>query len=195
MKRGRWRLKLNRESEMKWSTLLLEKVTYSQPDVKLSALHVRRCWYRVLYIRINIVVASGEPHIDGEPGDLRFRIKVLKYDDVASLSLWWSGVQNNNVNLGIWFFFLLSLSRHPVFERRGDDLYTNVTISLVEALVGFEMDIVHLDGHKVICYPLSLFRSEWYWSILDDVNGPKKSLFAFINKNAEGCMVQNHFMT
>lgn len=41
------------------------------------------------------------------------------------------------------------LSRHPVFERRGDDLYTNVTISLVEALVGFEMVIAHLDGHKV----------------------------------------------
>lgn len=41
-----------------------------------------------------------------------------------------------------------------MFERRGDDLYTNVTISLVEALVGFEMDIVHLDGHKVIhCFP------------------------------------------
>ncbi|CAJ1078947.1 dnaJ homolog subfamily B member 11 [Xyrichtys novacula] len=61
-------------------------------------------------------IGEGEPHIDGEPGDLRFRIKVLK---------------------------------HPVFERRGDDLYTNVTISLVEALVGFKMDIVHLDGHKV----------------------------------------------
>ena len=41
------------------------------------------------------------------------------------------------------------LFRHAVFERRGDDLYTNVTISLVEALVGFEMDITHLDGHKV----------------------------------------------
>ncbi|MGH0178173.1 UNVERIFIED_CONTAM: hypothetical protein FKN15_076818 [Acipenser sinensis] len=53
---------------------------------------------------------------DGEPGDLRFKIKVMK---------------------------------HPVFERRGDDLYTNVTISLEEALVGFEMDITHLDGHKV----------------------------------------------
>jgi len=39
--------------------------------------------------------------------------------------------------------------RHPVFERRGDDLYTNVTISLVEALTGFEMDVAHLDGHKV----------------------------------------------
>lgn len=43
-----------------------------------------------------------------------------------------------------------------MFERRGDDLYTNVTISLVEALVGFEMDIVHLDGHKVL-YTLPVF--------------------------------------
>ncbi|NP_001365380.1 dnaJ homolog subfamily B member 11 isoform 2 precursor [Homo sapiens] len=61
-------------------------------------------------------IGEGEPHVDGEPGDLRFRIKVVK---------------------------------HPIFERRGDDLYTNVTISLVESLVGFEMDITHLDGHKV----------------------------------------------
>lgn len=61
-------------------------------------------------------VAEGEPHIDGEPGDLKFKIKQLK---------------------------------HKKFERRGDDLYTNVTITLLDALVGFEMDIVHLDGHKV----------------------------------------------
>ena len=38
---------------------------------------------------------------------------------------------------------------HPKFERRGDDLYTNVTVSLVDALNGFEMDLEHLDGHKV----------------------------------------------
>lgn len=41
--------------------------------------------------------AEGEPHIDGEPGDLIFKIKT---------------------------------SPHSVFERRGDDLYTNLTISL-----------------------------------------------------------------
>uniref|UniRef100_A0A8R1IA07 DnaJ homolog dnj-20 n=1 Tax=Caenorhabditis japonica TaxID=281687 RepID=A0A8R1IA07_CAEJA len=35
------------------------------------------------------------------------------------------------------------------FERKGDDLYTNVTISLQDALNGFEMDILHLDGHVV----------------------------------------------
>lgn len=35
------------------------------------------------------------------------------------------------------------------FERKGDDLYTNVTISLQDALNGFEMEIQHLDGHIV----------------------------------------------
>ncbi|KAK3745432.1 hypothetical protein RRG08_038412 [Elysia crispata] len=61
-------------------------------------------------------VAEGEPHIDGEPGDLRFKIVQVK---------------------------------HAHFERRGDDLFTNVTITLADALTGFEMDIKHLDGHKV----------------------------------------------
>lgn len=59
---------------------------------------------------------EGEPHIDGDPGDLIFKIKELK---------------------------------HKTFERRGDDLYTNISISLVDALTGFDMEITHLDGHKV----------------------------------------------
>ena len=36
-----------------------------------------------------------------------------------------------------------------MFERRGNDLYTNLTISLQDALTGFETEITHLDGHKV----------------------------------------------
>jgi len=40
--------------------------------------------------------------------------------------------------------------RHPLFERRGDDLYTNVTIALIDSLTGFTMQIEHLDGHKVV---------------------------------------------
>ncbi|PAV76051.1 hypothetical protein WR25_02860 [Diploscapter pachys] len=59
---------------------------------------------------------EGEPHIEGEPGDLKFRTRIKK---------------------------------HKRFERKGDDLYTNVTISLQDALNGFEMEIDHLDGHKV----------------------------------------------
>jgi len=61
-------------------------------------------------------VAEGEPHIDGDPGDLVLHIKTMP---------------------------------HPQFERRNDDLYCNVTISLVDALSGFELEIEHLDGHKV----------------------------------------------
>lgn len=63
-----------------------------------------------------VFIGEGEPHIEGEPGDLKFRIR---------------------------------LHKHPRFERKGEDLYTNVTISLQDALTGFEMEIVHLDGHKV----------------------------------------------
>ncbi|XP_043193852.1 dnaJ homolog shv-like isoform X1 [Amphibalanus amphitrite] len=61
-------------------------------------------------------VAEGEPHVDGDPGDLIFKIQTRP---------------------------------HPRFERRGDDLYTNVTVSLSDALTGFDMEIEHLDGHKV----------------------------------------------
>ncbi|KAH8360974.1 hypothetical protein KR093_005996 [Drosophila rubida] len=61
-------------------------------------------------------VAEGEPHIDGEPGDLIVRVQQMP---------------------------------HERFLRKNDDLYTNVTISLQDALVGFSMEINHLDGHKV----------------------------------------------
>lgn len=68
---------------------------------------------------------EGEPHIDGEPGDLILKIRTAP---------------------------------HQRFERRGDDLYTNVTISLQDALVGFTMEIDHLDGHKV-----SITREKITW--------------------------------
>jgi len=61
-------------------------------------------------------VAEGEPHMDGDPGDLRLKVKT---------------------------------SPHPKFERRGDDLYTNITLSLQDALTGFDMNFAHLDGHLV----------------------------------------------
>ena len=48
--------------------------------------------------------------------------------------------------------------RHAVFERRGDDLYTNITLSLVDALAGFTLDLTHLDGHLV---PVSRDKVTW----------------------------------
>lgn len=51
-------------------------------------------------------VAEGEPHMDGEPGDLIIRIKTAP---------------------------------HSKFERRGDDLYTNVTISLQVSFLEYDI--------------------------------------------------------
>lgn len=44
-----------------------------------------------------LFVAEGEPHMDGDPGDLKIKIRTAP---------------------------------HRRFERRGDDLYTNITITL-----------------------------------------------------------------
>uniref|UniRef100_A0A5B6YYI2 DnaJ protein ERDJ3B n=1 Tax=Davidia involucrata TaxID=16924 RepID=A0A5B6YYI2_DAVIN len=59
---------------------------------------------------------DGEPIIDGEAGDLRFRVRTAPHDR---------------------------------FRREGNNLHTTVTITLVQALVGFEKTIKHLDEHPV----------------------------------------------
>jgi DnaJ-class molecular chaperone len=52
-----------------------------------------------------------------------------------------------------WFpgdiVFVLKVRNHPRFQRKGNDLYTNVRISLKEALLGYTKQISHLDGHVV----------------------------------------------
>ncbi|KAL9673800.1 hypothetical protein QQ045_030062 [Rhodiola kirilowii] len=59
---------------------------------------------------------EGEPIIDGEAGDLKFRVRTAPHDR---------------------------------FKREGNDLNTTVTITLVQALVGFEKTLKHLDEHLV----------------------------------------------
>ncbi|CAI9785584.1 unnamed protein product [Fraxinus pennsylvanica] len=45
--------------------------------------------------------------------------------------------------------FHIRTAPHDVFTREGNDLRTTVTITLVQALVGFEKTIKHLDDHLV----------------------------------------------
>ncbi|CAN0203594.1 unnamed protein product, partial [Phaeothamnion confervicola] len=45
--------------------------------------------------------------------------------------------------------FILDPVPHPEFERRGNDLYTELDIPLTDALVGFETAVTHLDGRAV----------------------------------------------
>merc|ERR1719161_2940772 len=46
--------------------------------------------------------------------------------------------------------FVLKEQEHPLFKRRGADLFIERTISLVEALCGFELELTHLDGRKLL---------------------------------------------
>jgi len=45
--------------------------------------------------------------------------------------------------------FKIKTADHPRFVRKGDDLHMNITISLLQALVGFRKTFKHLDGHVV----------------------------------------------
>jgi DnaJ-class molecular chaperone len=45
--------------------------------------------------------------------------------------------------------FVLKVKQHPRFRRTGNDLHTEVKISLREALIGYVKRISHLDGHLV----------------------------------------------
>ena len=144
--------------------------------------------------RSTSLLSAGEPHIDGEPGDLIMIVKTQKYvlkhsyiafcptiPSIFTAPLLFNSpppiltasqppppqhyfpITPHNFPLPPFISYstaskappystIFHPSRHSVFERRRDDLYMNLTISLRDALVGFSVDIKHLDGHVVYIY-------------------------------------------
>lgn len=47
-------------------------------------------------------------------------------------------------------FVLQQKKEHPKFKRKGDDLFAEHTVSLTEALCGFQFVLTHLDGRKLL---------------------------------------------
>ncbi|ONK73552.1 uncharacterized protein A4U43_C04F32810 [Asparagus officinalis] len=46
--------------------------------------------------------------------------------------------------------FVLQVKEHPKFKRKLDDLYVDHTLSLTEALCGFQFALTHLDGRQLL---------------------------------------------
>lgn len=44
----------------------------------------------------------------------------------------------------------MELKKHPMFKRKGADLFIERKITLYEALAGFKFQFVHLDGREVV---------------------------------------------
>jgi len=83
--------------------------------------------------------------------------------------------------------FVLKQQEHPVFKRKGADLFVEKQISLVEALCGFQMELKHLDDRKLLIKtspgeivkpmvqgfdPLGSEDSKTEWEVMEDCDCP-----------------------
>ncbi|XP_039141790.1 chaperone protein dnaJ A6-like [Dioscorea cayenensis subsp. rotundata] len=66
--------------------------------------------------------------------------------------------------------FVLQLKEHPKFKRKFDDLYVEHTLSLTEALCGFQFALTHLDGRQLLIKsnPGEVVKPDQYKAINDE---------------------------
>ena len=50
-------------------------------------------------------------------------------------------------------YIVFDVQSHPYFERRGDDIYTRVPITVSEAALGAKIEVPTIDGHAVLRVP------------------------------------------
>jgi len=83
--------------------------------------------------------------------------------------------------------FVLKQQEHQDFKRKGADLFIERKISLVEALCGFQLELTHLDGRKLLIKtapgeivkpmvqgfdPLAQEDTKTEWEVMEDVDCP-----------------------
>ncbi|CAL9247820.1 unnamed protein product [Arabidopsis halleri] len=66
--------------------------------------------------------------------------------------------------------FVLQQKEHPKFKRKGEDLFVEHTLSLTEALCGFQFVLTHLDGRNLLIKsnPGEVVKPDSYKAISDE---------------------------
>lgn len=66
--------------------------------------------------------------------------------------------------------FVLQQKEHPKFKRKHDDLFVEHTLSLTEALCGFQFILTHLDGRQLVIKskPGEVIKPDQYKAIDDE---------------------------
>lgn len=66
--------------------------------------------------------------------------------------------------------FVLQQKEHPKFKRKGDDIFYEHTLSLTEALCGFQFIITHLDGRQLLIksHPGEVVKPDQFKAINDE---------------------------
>ncbi|XP_071723520.1 chaperone protein dnaJ A6-like isoform X2 [Rutidosis leptorrhynchoides] len=66
--------------------------------------------------------------------------------------------------------FIVQQKPHPKFKRKSDDLFVEHTITLTEALCGFQFALTHLDGRQLLIKsnPGEIIKPEQYKAINDE---------------------------
>jgi len=108
--------------------------------------HCHKCQGKGKVIKSTCHVCRGAKTI---PGMNRFTLYVEKgVKNGQKLSFPNEGSEYEQMAASNLAFIILE-TPHPRFRREGDNLYTSLEINLREALLGFEKNITHLDGHQV----------------------------------------------
>lgn len=47
-------------------------------------------------------------------------------------------------------YIRIAIKKHPVFERRGDDIYATINISVTDSILGNEIEVPTLEGTKIL---------------------------------------------
>jgi len=84
-------------------------------------------------------------------------------------------------------YIITQVEPHPYFERRGDDLYTVVPITVSEAALGAKIEVPTIDGRALLRIPAGTPSGQRFRlrEKIEDLQGEVRQFVEFVNRELE----------